>query len=482
MEDLTIKFIWRTFKEQATKHSTRVKLERSKIKPEKGGLGIIDIKQFWMAAKIGWLRKFRNKEYNDVRKPNNPLQQTDENITQQSTDTEGWLKMLMCELITISGDLNLTPTKVVTSWGTEKMRTIGLKLKNKFWKTIFTGIEDLEEGFYYRNPHYLGEIVIWSTQNIRIDGRQLRAGGINSIAYGNTRDETGITTINHLIVPSKKPIDTETREPNRIKTKEELQIQTGKAMTENEYQDIIRAVQYYLQTKGTSLKRIPNPGIGPTHEGLTRMLGWKKKGSKHFYEWLRAGINTGELTKASETHINNTLGTMQSLQFFRGIYKNASKIKCNPPQKFQEQMITMHRQALNYIVSKDRKNNVQPGCTFCTIGPINQRIEVEDHKHFYSKCIYVERYWTEIKNWVTDRDYKTRDKIYGKSNQHPYSFDNTLLREARSTIWKCRHIKTLPNILSLKSRLIKQIPTLIIVQKDQKIKQELEKLLGMARK
>ena len=133
-------------------------------------------------------------------------------------------------------------------------------------------------------------------------------------------------------------------------------------------------------------------------------------------------------------------------------------------------------------MSKDRKNNVQPGCTFCTIGPINQRIETEDHKHFYSKCIYVERYWTEIKNWVTDRDYKTRDKIYGKSNQHPYSFDNTLLREARSTIWKCRHIKTLPNILSLKSRLIKQIPTLITVQKDQKIKQELEKLLRMARK
>ena len=53
-------------------------------------------------------------------------------------------------------------------------------------------------------------------------------------------------------------------------------------MTENEYQDITRAVQYYLQTKGTSLKRIPNPGVGPTHEGLTRMLGWKKKGSKHF--------------------------------------------------------------------------------------------------------------------------------------------------------------------------------------------------------
>ena len=61
-------------------------------------------------------------------------------------------------------------------------------------------------------------MVIWGTQNIRTGGRQLRAGGINSIAYGRNRDETGITTINHLIIPVGKSIDTrDTRESNRIK-------------------------------------------------------------------------------------------------------------------------------------------------------------------------------------------------------------------------------------------------------------------------
>ena len=61
-----------------------------------------------------------------------------------------------------------------------KMRTLGLRLKNKFWKAIFRGIEELEDGFYYANPQYLGETVIWGTQNIRTDGRQLKAGGISS--------------------------------------------------------------------------------------------------------------------------------------------------------------------------------------------------------------------------------------------------------------------------------------------------------------
>ena len=78
-------------------------------------------------------------------------------------------------------------------------------------------------------------MVIWGTQNIRTGGSQLNAEGINSIAYGRNRDETGITTINHLIIPVEKSIYTDTRESNRIKTKAELQVQTGKDISDNEY-------------------------------------------------------------------------------------------------------------------------------------------------------------------------------------------------------------------------------------------------------
>ena len=84
-------------------------------------------------------------------------------------------------------------------------------------------------------------MVIWGTQNIRTGGRQLRAGEINSIAYGRNRDETGITTIHHIIIL--------VGESNRIKTKAELQVQTGKDINDQEYQEIIRAVQHNLETK-----------------------------------------------------------------------------------------------------------------------------------------------------------------------------------------------------------------------------------------
>ena len=73
-----------------------------------------------------------------------------------------------------------------------------------------------------------------------------------------------------------------------------------------------------------------------------------------------------------------------------------------------------------------------------------------------------------------------RGRLYGKSDQNPYSIDNTLLREARSTLWKCRLTKTIPKLMDLKNRLKRQIPTLILVQRDKEIIQGLNKLKTMA--
>ena len=73
-----------------------------------------------------------------------------------------------------------------------------------------------------------------------------------------------------------------------------------------------------------------------------------------------------------------------------------------------------------------------------------------------------------------------RDRIYGKFDQKPYSIDNTLLREARSTLWKCRLTKTIPNIADLKNRLKRQIPTLLLVNKSEEITLGLKNLKIMA--
>ena len=78
-----VRFIWRTFKDQTERKSTRVKLNRAKLRPEKGGLGIMDIKQFWISAKIGWLRKLKTKDYKEYKRTNNIHHQPGENINKK---------------------------------------------------------------------------------------------------------------------------------------------------------------------------------------------------------------------------------------------------------------------------------------------------------------------------------------------------------------------------------------------------------------
>ena len=131
--------------------------------------------------------------------------------------------------------------------------------------------------------------------------------------------------MNHLIKPISKSITESTLRSNETKSRQELEQGSGRNLGEQEYQDITSAVQNMLTVHGTSLKDIENPVIGPQHEGLTRMLSWEKKGSKHFYKCLRAKIDPGNQTKESENQKNNTLGRMQSISFFNGIYKNNKK-------------------------------------------------------------------------------------------------------------------------------------------------------------
>ena len=57
---------------------------------------------------------------------------------------------------------------------------------------------------------------------------------------------------------------------------QELEQETGTALGDQEYLDIITATQNMLTVYGASLKDIEKPGIGPQHEGLTRMLSWEK--------------------------------------------------------------------------------------------------------------------------------------------------------------------------------------------------------------
>ena len=94
------------------------------------------------------------------------------------------------------------------------------------------GIKQLEDGLYYTDKEYLGEMVIQNSKQNESQRGPLKVNRVTSIDFANRRKirKTNITTINHLT----KRIQNNGKETN-MKTGQDLEQETGKDMTQREY-------------------------------------------------------------------------------------------------------------------------------------------------------------------------------------------------------------------------------------------------------
>ena len=103
----------------SNKKPGQIRMEKNRANRANGGLGITDISQHWKAGKTGLLRKQLLMEYNEPKeKTQNQNHAGDKNTnqdgdlnTQKRETTEVWLKMLINEIATISGDMRITAKK-----------------------------------------------------------------------------------------------------------------------------------------------------------------------------------------------------------------------------------------------------------------------------------------------------------------------------------------------------------------------------------
>ena len=112
----------------------------------------------------------------------------------------------------------------------------------------------------------------------------LKSTKLTSIAFGRNRNEIGINYVNQL---TKKGDLGQDKCRKRMKTRQELEDETSKNMELQEYIDLNEAVKTMLRNYGISWTTLRDYETGPHHLGLTSILNWKEKASKHFYNFLR---------------------------------------------------------------------------------------------------------------------------------------------------------------------------------------------------
>ena len=127
LETLIFQFLWGN-------KPDKVSREHTKLTEKAGGLGFPDVSSFWLSLKFSWFRRAINTN-------------------------AFWPNILVNDVNKI---LNTTvPLTDILQFGPNFLALIGKKIKNTFWKQIFSNVTPFMQGAIFCHPENISIAPIW---------------------------------------------------------------------------------------------------------------------------------------------------------------------------------------------------------------------------------------------------------------------------------------------------------------------------------
>ena len=357
------------------KKKIRVSKKRSWLREENGGMNVTDTGTFWTSIKIGWLRRALQGDSFIMETLNRDIQE----VTHVRTSS---IASLLAEK------------------GTDHIAKVGKMLKNTFWQKALQHVTALAQGFYETNKVYVGEAIYWET---KWEGRNV------------TPPNTSL-----LLKDRRTVMEVAMEDVGR------------EGLTESEKDHILHARTLTSRNQAHDLAY-------PNHRGLTRALMWAKKGSNHWYKWLRAREEEDGLTRETEEKWNTALGrnVKISIPFWRSHYKRLKDIRWNGSIKLAEMMVGMRRQT----VGRDLKVMGLSDTDTCRLCRSDHHQETECH--IYSDCPKSIEFWEQLEGWARSVELHMSGsritRCLGSANFPMMSPTNVLLTYGRKEIYSSLH-------------------------------------------
>ena len=140
LENLTFKFLW-------DNKPDKVSRDHAKLSEQAGGLGAVDIKNFWQALKFSWLRRCLNT-------------------------SAFWPNILTTEIKNVIGQV--VTISDVLQFGPNYITFIAKKIKNKFWKEVFLAVNPTMQGAIFCHPENLITAPLWDNPQILRNNKPLK--------------------------------------------------------------------------------------------------------------------------------------------------------------------------------------------------------------------------------------------------------------------------------------------------------------------
>ena len=174
------------------------------------------------------------------------------------------------------------------------------------------------------------------------------------------------------------------------------------------------------------------------------------KGSKSFYNLIRAKKNLENKIHLREQKWHQSLGCIFSVQIWSERYRRCQKIKYDNKLKWLVYQVTRGSQFSNVRVNKFMPA-VSKDCTFCTLEGTQPPISPETLEHLYYGCNSTHNFWNPTLAWLSAKDcYIDFDRstlLFGTAKHPPNSKENILIQLSKNFLWKMRCSKKLPTFL-----------------------------------
>ena len=404
IEKLAFNFIW-------DNKPDKVSREHSKLAEKAGGLGMVDIKSFWMSLKFSWFRRALNTN-------------------------AFWPSILTAEVVKSVGyPVNISD---ILQLGPNMLARIGKTFKNEFWKQIFCSVTPFMQGALFCYPEKILIAPIWDNPNILRNNKAIKKS-----AYPNLSEK--LSTMADFFDP-------QTGTPlSRIEMERKFDINFTEE-THLEFQYILRIARRFLGLNDDY--RVPV--FKPFQPLLINIANLSRKGCSKYYRLIRKKINLNTTLGDRETKWHQELNCILGTDYWNKVYSLTASIKNGNKMKFLQYQINRNSLFTNYKVNKF-KNNISPFCSFCTGADENNQQYFEHISHLFYDCSFVFKLWQDVASWIRtfnfDIPLEKKKIMFGIQEQNISTVPNHLILYVKSYIWKSKFHGQNPTLNSFKTYL-----------------------------
>ena len=120
-----------------------------------GGLGFIDVKQFWYSLKFSWFRRLCNT-------------------------SAFWPKILLNEINRVTSESYTTSD--LLQLGPKMLESIGKKLKNNFWSQVLGSTTPFMQGALFCHPEKIVIAPFWDNPSITKNNKPIKKSAFPTIS------------------------------------------------------------------------------------------------------------------------------------------------------------------------------------------------------------------------------------------------------------------------------------------------------------